>query len=59
MKRPTSEQCDLCKAVNPPPADVVEDRGYRWHRPCSTIDQHGYVMFPSSGKLMPNTILSE
>ncbi len=49
--------CATCGAtMTAPDANVIADRGYYWHLPCTTM-QAGMVGFPSDGKLIPATIL--
>lgn len=42
---------------------VVEARGYKWHWPCANVytgdDNRAYVDFPSDGKFIPDTVMTE
>lgn len=49
-----------CETCNQDTDDVIFSRGYLWHRPCANTakDAQGlYVLFPSAGKIVPDTII--
>lgn len=53
--------CDKCgyRVNGENHGDVVYSRGYWWHRSCASWWAPGVVAFPSGGKMMPKTILTE
>lgn len=55
--------CDKCKQEkNMNDSDVVYSRGHYWHLPCTrvlTYKGRQIVNFPSDGKLIPKTIMTE
>jgi hypothetical protein len=54
--------CTRCHAT-PPAAEMLFSRGAWWHRKCarvfSYVDGAEYVDFPSDGKIMQSTLISE
>ena len=54
-------KCDVCGQL-PASDEVIFSRGYFWHRPCCrliVVDGDELVNFPSDGKLIPETIITE
>ena len=50
-------QCDKCKKF-PPRDEAIYQREYWWHFGCANIVD-GIVQFPSEGKIIPATTLTE
>jgi hypothetical protein len=54
-------KCDVCGKL-PVSDEVIFSRGYLWHRPCChliVIGADELVDFPSDGKLIPETIITQ
>lgn len=52
-------KCSLCcKRYDKMRSDsVIRSRGHLWHAPCATIMADGSVDFPSTGRIIPDTII--